>query len=177
MKPKQKMQEAYNIWVFTWMIWHNTKSGNIDYSKFPHDFSITSENGAVTFKVDIPLTETGKLAKNVLIESTGVCVTVFDSAMDEIFGKSEKNNPIQTTGLLAARVIVAQIRNAFAHDPINPKWCVGNQSHLRSFQISEIGLEINLNNFNGQGFHVSHINGINGLTKLLNYCLNNIKDD
>ena len=175
-KAKQKMKEAYNIWVFSLMIWHNTKSGKIDYSKLPKIFSITSENGAVEFKTDIPSTEREKLALNNVIAVTGVCFNTFDSAMDEVFRKCDKTNPAQKTGFTAARVIVSQIRNAYAHNPIRPKWVIHNDNHLKTFQIIEIDLTVNLDSLNHSDFRVEHINGFVGLAKLLKYCLDNVTD-
>jgi hypothetical protein len=174
MKAKQKMQQAYAIWVFSWMIWHNTWSGKIDYSKFPKNFSIESESGAVAFKTDIPSTETEKLALNNMIAVTGVCFSTFDSAMDEAYGNLDKALPIQVTGLSAARVIVKQVRNAYAHDPIHPKWVVRNPTHRKILQITEIGLTVNLDSLNDCDFKVEHINGFGGLAKLLKYCLDNV---
>ena len=176
-KAKQKMKEAYTIWVFSWMIWHSTKSGKIDYSKLPKNFSIESENGAITFKTDIPSTEREKLALNTVIATTGICFTAFDSAMDEAFSKCDKTLPALTTGLSAARVIVKQIRNAYAHDPIHPKWVIRNPNHQKTFQISEIDLTMNLDNLNGHAFRVEDINGSVGVAKLLNYCLDNVMDE
>lgn len=170
------MKEAYTIWVFSWMIWHNTKSNKIDYSKFPQNFSIESENGAVAFKTDIPSTEREKLALNSVIAVTGVCFNTFDSAMDEALGKFDKKLSLPTTGLSAARVIVKQIRNVYAHDPIHPKWVIHNPAHRETFQINEIGLTVNLDSLNNHDFRVKHINGFPGLTRLLNYCLDNVTD-
>ncbi len=177
MNAKQKMEEAYKIWVFSWLIWHSTKSGKLDYSQLPSNFSIESENGAITFKTNIPSTEREKLAINGVIVTTGVCFTAFDSAMDDIFSKDGKSNPAQTTGLLAARVIVHQIRNAYAHDPIHPKWYVSNSNHQKTFQIDEIDLAINLGDLNNKDFKIEHINGPVGIANLLNYCLSNVEEN
>lgn len=177
MNAKQKMEEVYKIWVFSWLIWHSTKSGKLDYSQLPSNFSIESENGAITFQTNVPATEREKLAINGVITTTGVCFTAFDSALDDIFGKGEKSNPAQTTGLLAARIIVNQIRNAYAHDPIHPKWHVQNPNHQKTFQINEIDLTVNLSELNGKDFKVEQINGSVGVAKLLNYCLNNVKEN
>ena len=95
MKVKQKMEEAYTIWVFSWLIWHSMKSDKIDCSKLPRNFSIESENGAIEFKTDIPSTEREKLALNTVIATTGVCFTAFDSAMDEAFSKCDKTLPVR----------------------------------------------------------------------------------
>jgi hypothetical protein len=176
-KAKQKMKEAYAIWVFSWMICHSTKSGKIDYSKLPKNFSIESENGAIAFKTDIPSTEREKLAINNVRAVTGVCFNTFDSAMNEALGKFDKTLPLQTTGLSAARVIVKQIRNAYTHDPIHPKWVIGNPTHRKTLQIIEIGLTVNLDSLNRRDFRVEHINGFVGLAKLLNYCLDNVTDE
>jgi hypothetical protein len=175
--PKQEMQEAYNIWVYSLMMWHYTKNGKIDYSNFPSSFAIQDESGLVTFPVDIPSTKMEKLASNAAKAMTGVIFTAFDSAMDKAFNKSDKNNPAGTTGLLAARVIVFQIRNAFAHEPTNPKWRIYKAKHRKSFEISEIDLTINLEELNGQDFNHSQVKGFVGLTRLLDYCLRNVKDD
>lgn len=180
MKVKQYMKEAYTIWGFSWMIWHGTKSGKIDYSKLPSEFSIESESGAITFKTDItdiPSTEREKLALNTVVATTGVCFTAFDYAMDEAFKECDITHPAQTTGLSAARVIVKQSRNAHAHDPLHPKWLIRNIYHRKTFQISEIGLKINLNDLDGHVFRVEDINGAVGLAKLLNYCLDNVTDE
>lgn len=166
------MKEAYNIWVFSWLIWHSTKSGKLDYSKLPRDFSIESENGAITFETDIPSTEREKLALNAVVAMTGMCFTAFDTA----FKKYDKTHPESIPGLSAAKVIVRQIRNAYAHDPIHPKWDVRKTAHQKTFQISEIGLTIDLNKLNDQDFRVEHVNGSVGIAKLLNYCLDNITD-
>ncbi len=177
MEAKQKMQEAYNIWVFTWMIWHNTKSGKLDYSALPEKFSIESESGAVAFTVNIPETEREKLALNTVVAATGVCFTAFDSAMDEIFGiLNIEITAQQITEFPAARVIVNQIRNAYAHGPIRPKWIVKNK-YKKPCSISEIGLTINLDQLNGRDFQMENINGSVGVAKLLNYCLNNVTND
>jgi hypothetical protein len=176
MNAKDKMREAYTIWVFSWMIWHNTKSGKINYSELPNIFSIELGNGAISFKTTIPLEETEKLALNTVIAVTGVCFNTFHAAMIEIFGNFDDKLPIQTSGLSAARVIVSQIRNAYAHDPIHPKWLIRNTTHLKTFSINEIGLIIDLSSLNGCTFKMEHINGAVGCTKLLNYCLENVND-
>jgi len=178
MTPKEEMQEAYNFWVYHWWIFHHAKHGNIDYSKMSRKFNLQDERRIVTFEIKEAYSpiETEQFAKNTVIAMTGAVFTILNSAMDTIFDPKEKNEAVQTTGLIAARIIVFQIRNAYAHNPINPKWHITNSCHLKMFGIPEINITVDFKKLNEKDLKFSHINGVTGLTELLKYCLASVKD-
>jgi hypothetical protein len=174
MNFKQKFEEAYKIWMFTWMIWHNTKSGKIDYSKIDTNFKVKFDNGEMSVKTTNIPNQSEKIAIHTLIAVTGVCFTALDSAMAEAYGKIDISEKSDFT---AMRVIVYQIRNAYAHDPMNPKWVINNPEHRDIFKIEEIGLTIDLNDLNNKEFKVEDVNGLYGIAKLLTYCLNKFEEE
>lgn len=173
MNIKQKMEEAFKIWMFSWMIWHNTKSGKIDYSKLSTDFKVVLDKGEMIVKTTNIPAESEKMTTHLIIATTGVCFTAFDNAFDEVLKKNIIITPTQD--LLAAREIVNQIRNAYAHDPMSPKWIV-YKDYQKTFDVAELHLKMNFGELNGHDFKVEDVNGMHGIAKLLTYCLNNIKE-
>src|SRR5258708_7267340 len=59
---------------------------------------------------------------NQLLAAVAVSAIATDEALDERFGNKTNATLAGTTELDTARVVIAQIRNAFAHDPFRPKW-------------------------------------------------------
>ena len=172
--PAQQMKEAWLVWIFSLLIWVSIKQGQLDLTKLPKEWTIMSEAGQMQFRTKIPSDQMEKIAYNMLISATGTCTIAFDSAMDEALGKKAEQFPEDTTGLTAARAVIYQIRNAYAHDPIHSTWRIRNPLYKKTFDISEIGLTVNLADLDGKAFMVGHIGGWHILGRLLNYCMKNI---
>lgn len=176
MNPKKQMEQAYGLWVFTCQIWHNIQNGKIDYQNLDNDFNVGLGNDLVRFNIKIPSQDVPKIASNNAMATTGICFSVFNTAMNTICTNNIKKKIDNPTGITAARVIVQQIRNAYSHDPILPRWIISNPIHQQVFVIEEIDLSIDLKALDGELFEIKHINNYQGLNKLFKYCMKSMED-
>ncbi|MFC2009166.1 hypothetical protein ACFLUT_03835 [Chloroflexota bacterium] len=170
------MREAYGIGAFSWQVWHSTKSGKLGDTILPPSFGIASERGSVQFRLSVPPDERVKLAANLAIATTGMCAIVFDSEMEKALGPVQMDRAIKGDSFVAARAIVRHMRNAFAHNPIEPEWQVRNMEHRKKLEVAEVELTLDFNELHGQRFDMVDLNGFGGLARLLNYCMSQTKE-
>jgi hypothetical protein len=104
----------------------------------------------------------------VLIALSASALTV-DETLDEVFGnlasESDKNR-------MSIRVMVNQLRNAFAHNPWRPKWLV--YPKYRNVYPVELcdgtRFEFDARSLDGDGIKPEHIGGLELWVKLLRHC-------
>lgn len=167
----KKMQQAYGLWIYTCQIWHNIDCGNILYEKFDKQFKVGTVNDRVEFTIDYPNEKLVDIANNNVMATIGVCFSVFDEAMNEVFKENINEYIDDPSDIDVTRIIVRQIRNAYTHNPIEPKWEVNNQNHQRQFKVGDLDMSVNLKKLNGKLFKVEDINGYQGLIALLKYSM------
>jgi hypothetical protein len=104
----------------------------------------------------------------VLIALSASALTV-DETLDEVFGKASTDTDLTRIGI---RIMVNQLRNAFAHNPWRPKWVIF-QNYRNSYPIElDDGSKFTFDatSLNGDGVKPEHVGGLEFWTKLLQHC-------
>jgi hypothetical protein len=92
-----------------------------------------------------------------------------DETLNEVFGKASTDTDLTRIGI---RVMVNQLRNAFAHNPWRPKWVIFQQ-YKKSYPIElDDGSKFTFDptSLNGDGVKPEHVGGLEFWTKLLQHC-------
>ncbi len=92
-----------------------------------------------------------------------------DETLDEVFGKLSTETD---TNRLGIRVMVNQLRNAFAHNPWRPKWLVF-EKYRNTYPIvldDGTAFTFDATNLNGDGVKPEQVGGLEFWVKLLKHC-------
>jgi len=118
-------------------------------------------------------------ARNMILMALGTTAICANKAMEAVFGKT---NPRDTGPFGSARVILYQIRCAFAHDPLNPVWTPNVKSYKHTYQVTALvphasGKTINRTiklhppTLKNEHLGAADFGGLGGYMALLQYCL------
>ena len=93
-------------------------------------------------------------------------------AIDEAFGSVLKQrNPASDMKDYVAWSIVYQMRNAFAHTPLTPKWDVKKTyKRLYSLRLFSQSISVDFSELDGQQFLLDHVGGELALFELIEHC-------
>ena len=106
---------------------------------------------------------------NIVLNALSASALTVDETLDEVFGKASTDTDLTRVGI---RVMVNQLRNAFAHNPWRPKWVIFQQ-HKKSYPIElDDGSKFTFDatSLNGDGVKPEHVGGLGFWTKLLQHC-------
>ncbi|WP_157826847.1 hypothetical protein [Macromonas nakdongensis] len=107
--------------------------------------------------------------QNLVIMALGASALTLDETLDEVFGKPDSDPDPSRHGL---RIMVNQLRNAFAHNPWRPRWVI--RPKYRSAYLVELGTTIlttfNATSLNGEGVKPEDVGGLESWIKVLQYC-------
>lgn len=173
--PIQRMNEALRIWEFTAQILEAIRTSRLDLGLLPTSFKLGTKSDEVPVEVRLTRREYGRVSRHAFYASTSLCALVFDDAMNAVLGRKPKDFPKESTGVTAARAIVFQVRNAFAHSPGEPKWAIANPNYRRKYCINGV-IEADLTALDGQDFSMTHLGGWIRYRALLTYCLERVKE-
>lgn len=107
-------------------------------------------------------------AWNQLLAAVAVSAIATDEALDERFGKKTNATLEGATELDAARVVIAQIRNAFAHEPLRPKWACTPGYHQK-YVVASIHVTWNGETVHHQHFKAQDFGGWEAHARLLRF--------
>lgn len=106
---------------------------------------------------------------NIVLIVLGASALTVDETLDEVFGKVSTDTDPDRIGI---RVMVNQLRNAFAHNPWRPKWVIfpkyRNKYPIKLSGGSEFMFDAT--NLDGGGVIPGHVGGLEFWTKLLRHC-------
>lgn len=106
---------------------------------------------------------------NLVLIALSASALTTDEALDEVFGKLSTEKDSNRRGI---RVMVNQLRNAFAHNPWRPKWKVSPKYQ----DIYPITLDngssftFDARSLDGNGIKSEHVGGLDFWVKLLQHC-------
>lgn len=140
----------------------------LDLKPFKMGYKLDEPNGA-TMKEEpnLDLNELLIDSQNLQVISLGASSITLDNALN-ILGEKK---PDSKETIDCVRCIIFQIRNAYAHNPLDPTWVVTRRTHRKTFvfEIDNLNYSIDLENINGQKLESKHFNGFNGYFKMVNY--------
>lgn len=106
---------------------------------------------------------------NLVVMALGASALTTDETLDEVFGKPQADPEPGRAGL---RVLVNQMRNAFAHNPWRPKWQIWPR--FQSVHQVNLGAGVSFNfdatSLDGKGVKPEDIGGLESWVKVLKYC-------
>lgn len=106
---------------------------------------------------------------NLVLIALSASALTADETLDEVFGKASTDKDPSRTGL---RIMVNQLRNAFAHNPWRPKWVV-LQVYRKAYPIvldDGTTFTFDATNLDGEGVTPEHVGGLEFWVTLLQHC-------
>ena len=108
-------------------------------------------------------------AFNIVLIALSASALTVDETLDEVFGKVSADTDPNRIGI---RVMVNQLRNAFAHNPWRPKWVI-DPKYRNSYPIelddgSKFSFESSA--LDGDGVKPEQVGGLEFWVKLLQHC-------
>ncbi len=107
--------------------------------------------------------------QNLVIMALGASALTLDETLDEVFGKPDCDPDSSRRGL---RIMVNQLRNAFAHNPWQPRWVI--RPRYRSIYIVALGTTtlttFNATNLDGEGVKPEDVGGLESWIRVLQHC-------
>ena len=107
-------------------------------------------------------------SQNLVLMALGASALVLDETLDDVFGKPTDDPDPERQGL---RIMVNQLRNAFAHNPWRPKWLV--RSKYRAVHPVSLGgkrlLDFDATALDGKGIKPEDIGGLEAWVKVMKF--------
>ena len=108
---------------------------------------------------------------NIVLIALSASALAVDETLDEVFGKAASDTEPSRVGV---RVMVDQLRNAFAHNPWRPRWLV-YAKYRNTYPITlDDGstFTFDATNLDGQSVKPEQVGGFEFRVKLLRHCEN-----
>jgi hypothetical protein len=106
--------------------------------------------------------------QNIQVFTLACCCITLDEAFDSVL---KQRNPASELKEYVAWSIVYQMRNAFAHTPLTPKWDV-KKTYKRQYRLKLFSqsISIDFSELDGQQFLLDHVGGELALFELIEHC-------
>ena len=178
--PALVMKTAMQSFGFNCFLWDAVGQERICSDTFRDEIRIEVEGGRglALRRGKFTKDELVRLAHNNLLMAFGTTSLATDEAMESLFGKV---NAGDTSEFGSARAIINQIRNAFAHGPLNPVWRprpLEKWEHTYSItvQVPQASgvvsrrIELHPPTLNDKHLSADDFGGLGGYMRLLEYC-------
>jgi hypothetical protein len=106
---------------------------------------------------------------NIMLIALSASALTVDETLGEVFGKASDDRDRTRIGI---RVMVHQLRNAFAHNPWRPKWVIFER-YRKSYPIElddGVKFTFDATSLDGNGVQPEHVGGLEFWTNLLQHC-------
>lgn len=169
--PVNKIATAQAVLGLAFRLNSEVIAGRINPEIFKREVSIITGSSGVTLPAFPEGTDEDlKLGSfNLILIALSASALTMDETLEEVFGKLSTETDSNRLGI---RVMVNQLRNAFAHNPWRPKWLV--------FQKYRNAYPINLDDgsiftfdatlLDGDGVKPEQVGGLEFWVKLLQHC-------
>ena len=106
---------------------------------------------------------------NLILIALSASALTADETLDEVFGKASFDADASRAGI---RIMVNQLRNAFAHNPWRPRWVI-YPKYRKAYPITlDDGtvFTFDATNLDGDGLKAEQVGGLEFWVKLLQHC-------
>jgi hypothetical protein len=169
--PANKIATAQAVLSLSFRLNSEIVAGRIKSDIFKREVSvITGSTGVIVPAFPEGTDEDLKLGSfNLVLIALSASALTTDETLDEVFGKLSSETDSSRLGI---RVMVNQLRNAFAHNPWRPKWVVF-QKYRKTYPItlddgSTFTFDATL--LDGHGIKPEQVGGLEFWVKLLQHC-------
>ncbi|MFM8552177.1 MAG: hypothetical protein ACKOCD_07690 [Nitrospiraceae bacterium] len=169
--PANKIATAQAVLSLAFRLNAEVVAGRIDLKLFSYNVHvITGSTG-----VRVPAFPNGTNADlqagmgNIVQIALSASALTVDETLDEVFGKLAADTD---TNRVALRIMVNQLRNAFAHNPWKPRWMVFAKYRNVYPIILDDGSRVNFDAtaLDGDGVKPEQVGGLEFWIKLLQHC-------
>jgi hypothetical protein len=176
--PVDRIKRAFELFVFSCFLDDAINNNRIKPKTFSEQITLPDGKHRLNFKIAFRDVQLKPYAKNICLMALGTTAISASKAM-EVFGPLDPN---QTGKFGSARVILYQIRCAFAHDPLIPVWTPNVKNYNRTYRVrvqvpSASGktctrtIKLHPPTLKGLELCTNDLGGLAGYFGLLQYCL------
>jgi|GEM_PF-2679434 len=106
--------------------------------------------------------------RNIQVFTLACCCITIDEAFNDVL---PQRNPKSDKAEYVCWSIIYQMRNAFAHTPLTPKWDVKKTyKRLYCLRLFRQSISVDFSELDGQDFNLDQIGGVLSLFELIEYC-------
>lgn len=169
--PANKIATAQAVLSLAFRLYSEVFAGRISAEIFCRDVTVFTGSTGVMLSA-FPEGTDEELRHgifNIVFISLSASALTVDETLDEVFGKVSADTDENRIGI---RVMVNQLRNAFAHNPWRPKWVI-YEKYRKSYPILlDDGSKFNFDAsaLNGVGVKPEQVGGLEFWVKLLQHC-------
>jgi hypothetical protein len=178
--PHSAVVNAVELWRIGLALQGAIRKGSITPASFPP--RIVLDFGDNT---GMPITTTFDSKRqledamhNIQLSTLAIAAVATDSALDAHFKKTDpsKGRPLDKgdkrtmsdlASIDALRALLYMIRNAFAHDPFNPKWEMRSATRRGRLRIPELGIDLDTSSLDGRPLNADIWGGSWGFLRIL----------
>jgi len=166
MKPKERIYQAFLHLQFAIKLFCFFENGHVQKEQFDCVTEIQTAGELLQYPQGAFHTDQDLIlaAQNVYSTALGVCAIALESALQDY---GVMNDPQDMSEKGALRSFVYQIRNAFAHDAMFPRWSVKG-AYQRVFDLRRFGIPIliDLSQLDGESLELEQFGGMRGFETL-----------
>lgn len=169
--PANKIATAQAVLSLAFRLQSEVLAGRIDAEIFSRDVPIITGSTGVMLPA-FPEGTSEELQRgifNIVLIALSASALTVDETLDEVFGNVSADTD---KNLVSIRVMVNQLRNAFAHNLWRPKWII-YEKYRNSYPIVlDDGSTFNFDarSLNGDGVKPEQVGGLEFWVKLLQHC-------
>lgn len=106
---------------------------------------------------------------NIVLIALSASALTLDETLDEVYGKNSEDNGM---GIFGLRVMINQLRNAFAHNPWRPRWLIF-EKYRKTIDIELYDgskFTFDATGLHGQAVRPEDVGGLEFWVKVLQHC-------
>ena len=169
--PASKIATAQAVLSLTFRLSAEVHSGRIGADIFAHEVTIVTGNSGLLLRAAPELTVADLKAgmENLQVIALSASALTLDETLDEVFGKLTNEKDSNRSSI---RVMVNQLRNAFAHNPWRAKWVIFPRYRNHYPIVLDDGSKFTFDatNLDGQGIKPEQVGGLEFWVKVLQHC-------
>jgi hypothetical protein len=179
--PVQIIKSSIRAFAHACFLDNAVHEGRITPATFQNQIRLEEDGGDVVLRHTFTEGQIKVETHNLILLTLGNSAVSTNKALEVVYGK--EFDPADTTPEGSARVLLYQIRCAFAHDPFNPVWTPKPWLYDQHYRVvvkvnrpngdldTRRAITFHPPSLKGMRLHPDHIGGIGGYLGLLHYYL------
>ena len=132
--PVQVIKASINLFVFACFLEDAVKQGLITSTSFREQSRLDEGGRGLDFKATFSTDQLKAYTRNMILMTLGTTAIAMNKALEVVYGK--EFDPADTSPAGSARVLIYQIRCAFAHDPLIPVWTPNMNRYDHRYRVT-----------------------------------------